>query len=278
MPDDLAEEGETALAFTRPQAVQGQAERNFYVLKSDIAKHGAAFGGNMCSVVFRGPQSSVRHSDKCTHRIMEEVGTDDEGIMRRTLLDRHAPKRPAQEFAGGGCAAPAVAAPSAVARTIGGAPRECTAPKRTVGQCSASGGRSECAWELAISTSASEELQVMCQWEKPRTSRTSMRHLVESADNMCRVSNRVVLSSPDSTRHRRARRTGNLLEIASIQLRGAFWHKGCNTDENDLESIAAMQVELGPAKDWETWRHSASTNRIRFRLGFIVKSCTAETR
>ena len=43
----------------------------------------------------------------------------------------------------------------------------------------------------------------------------------------------------------------NLVDTASVQVRGAFRHEGCDTGENELESFAAIQVELGTAQVWE---------------------------
>ena len=51
----------------------------------------------------------------------------------------------------------------------------------------------------------------------------------------------------------------NLVELASIQVREAFWHCGCDISENELKSMTAMQVELG------------ATRRISIRPGFIFE-------
>ena len=118
MRDNLADEAAPALAFPRAENVHGQAQRDFHVLKSDSAKHGATLGCKACSFVSRGAKSSVRHSDECMQEIMEEVEADDEGTMRR-FLDKNALRCPAPEVAGRGGAAQAVAA-SAV-RAVGGA-------------------------------------------------------------------------------------------------------------------------------------------------------------
>ena len=54
----------------------------------------------------------------------------------------------------------------------------------------------------------------------------------------------------------------NLLELASIQVRDAFRHQGCDVSENELKSIAAVQVELGAAHVGDTLRHPAPTTRL----------------
>ena len=59
----LADAAVPALALPRPDFLQGQALRTFYVLKPDI-KHAATFGCKLCSFVSRGAKSSVRHSDE----------------------------------------------------------------------------------------------------------------------------------------------------------------------------------------------------------------------
>ena len=63
----------------------------------------------------------------------------------------------------------------------------------------------------------------------------------------------------------------NLVELASIQMRDAFWHQGCDICENEWKSTAAMQVEFGAAQILKTLRHLGQTNRISIRLGFIFK-------
>ena len=60
----------------------------------------------------------------------------------------------------------------------------------------------------------------------------------------------------------------NLLELASIQVRDAIRHQGCDISENESESMAAMQIDLGVAPIWETLRHPAPTNRVSIRRGF----------
>ena len=96
-PDNLADEASPALALPRPEVLQGQSVRNFYMLKSDIARHGVAPG---CPSVF------VR-----VQRSQEAVEADDECRMS-TFMDKNAPRRPAPEIAGGGGAAPVVALPT----------------------------------------------------------------------------------------------------------------------------------------------------------------------
>ena len=76
--------------FNQEQRLQGQAVRNFHVLRSDIAKRGAAHSCKARSFVSRGSSSSVRHSDECRQRIMETVATDNE-CRTRTFLDKNAP-------------------------------------------------------------------------------------------------------------------------------------------------------------------------------------------
>ena len=58
----------------------------------------------------------MRHGDECMQRVMEAVEADDEGRTRRSL-DKKVPRRPAPDIAGGGGAAPVVAAPTV--RTVG---------------------------------------------------------------------------------------------------------------------------------------------------------------
>ena len=46
--------------------------------------------------------------------------------------------------------------------------------------------------------------------------------------------------------------------------------------KSELESIVAMQVELGAAKVWETLRQPAPTTRIRIRPGYIFELQSTE--
>ena len=124
----LTGEAAHGLASPRPEVVQGQAVRSMYVLKSDIAKHGATLGCKAYPFVSRGAKSSVRHSDVCMHRIVKAVEMDDEGRIR-TVFDENSPRRPALGVAGGGRAAPAVAQPAAAVLTAREAP-----------SCSSAGG------------------------------------------------------------------------------------------------------------------------------------------
>ena len=109
MPDSLADEAAPASAFPRPEVVQGQRARNFHVLKSHIAKHGATLGCKACSF--------VRHGTKAATETWKQVASDDDGRIRR-FLDNNAPERPVPEVARIGGAAPAVAVPTV--RTVGG--------------------------------------------------------------------------------------------------------------------------------------------------------------
>ena len=297
---DLGEGGAVLPPMRVADAEADPQPRNFHVRRADVAKHGSTIGCPGCAHIGRSDKGSVAHSQACRARIMIEVEKEDAERIEtfREKMFRDALEKVDEEIAEPPRAAgpePTAPEPQVVSKPDqpGSGSSGPPSAKRESESDEGRHKKKKVKFQPEAASSSSgtkraseapmEELDprvpggdeppllpptgpVVVPSDVPRSSVMDVEDAVAGPGDVVReASSAATIGSLDigGETIMMDEYKMEMIPVASIQVRAAYRRQGVDVTEEEIKSIAALQVELGAAMCWRSLVQRGSRRRLQ---------------